>query len=118
MEKLTNFLLFKPLILKTIVGYEFFECHEIIRFEADRKFTLVFITNKFEPVIALNNISTINAMLPISEFYRCHRSHIINVRHIKKFYIKGHQLIMINGNEVPVAEDKVRQFKETIFGAI
>jgi len=102
----------KPVILKTITGYEFLNYDEIIRVEANRKVTLVYIVNRDKPLIVFCNLLTIESLLSIPAFYRCHRSHIVNIRHIKGFLVKSRQLVMINGNEIPISEERIREFKE------
>jgi len=102
----------KPVILKTIIGYEFLNYDEIICVEANRKVTLVYIVNRDKPLMVFYNLLTIESLLSIPAFYRCHRSHIVNMRHIKGFLVKSHQLVMINGNEIPISEGRIRDFKE------
>ena len=102
----------KPVILKTITGYEFLNYDEIIRIEADRKVIFVYTITRDKPLKVFSNLLAVESLLSMPAFYRCHRSHIVNMRHIKGFLVKSRQLVMINGNEIPISEDRIREFKE------
>ena len=102
----------KELSLRTIDGHIFLNSSEIVRFEADRNYTLLYLLNQALPERLSCSFSDIEKRLKTNkQFYKCHRSHIVNLTYIKKFKDKAHYLQTEHG-EVPVSESYLHDFKE------
>jgi two-component system, LytTR family, response regulator len=96
---------------KTIDGYCFAEIHDIVRFEADRNYTFMFVNQVDKPIKLLYNISKIEVMMQdYNVFFKCHRSHIVNVLHIHRFIEKTNELITGKG-KVQLSESHTQNFK-------
>lgn len=98
--------------LKTADGFEYFKYNEIIHFEADGNYTKVFTTCKSNPTVAMYNLSKIEVSFPNANYYRCHKSHLINFFHLKKFYTKTRRFLMVDGTVIPVSENCLKELRK------
>jgi DNA-binding LytR/AlgR family response regulator len=96
--------------VKTIDGIVFVDFSAIIRFEADGKRTLVYIKNESNAVRSILSISIIEEMLPHAFFFKCHRSHIIGLRHLKKFVRDERKIQLTDNHCIPISEDRICDF--------
>jgi len=109
-----NFPLESPqeLSLKTVEGYTFFKYSDIISFEASGNCTLVHVVHEDKPKKVLHNFTEVEEKIwGIPIFFKCHRSHIINIEYLNHFCIKRNLLITKKG-DVPISESYVKAFKE------
>jgi two-component system LytT family response regulator len=97
--------------LKTCDGFIFPDRSEIIRFEAGHNFVLVFIVGNDGPIKMPSTLSSIELQYPFPEFFRCHKSHIVNLTHIIKYEKKCRTIHTPSGN-IALAEDKVDEFNQ------
>jgi len=102
----------KPICLKTILGYEFYEYEEIIMFRANHNYSDVFIIDNNKPVKALYNLCTIERIFKSDSFFRCHKSYIINLKHVHRFKISERTLELRSGIIIPISKNKIKKFKE------
>jgi len=115
MEETTDNAL-KPIILKTPLGFDYFAYNEIIMFKAEHNNTLVFTTVKDTPVRALCNLNFIEKNYCNKFFFRCHKSHIINLIHIEKLIIKTRQVQMKKDLMVTISKCCLKKLKEMSAG--
>lgn len=99
------------LTLKTCDGFIFHDSSEIIRFEAGHNFVQVFIIGKDNPEKMPSTLISIEEQYPFPEFFRCHKSHIVNLNHIVK-YEKKCRTIHTPSGIIALAEDKVDEFNQ------
>jgi two-component system LytT family response regulator len=90
---------FHKIVLPTQEGYQFLEVGDIIRCEADSNYTLFRLVNG-EKVLVSKTLKHIEELLGSKEFFRIHQSHLINLRHMRK-YIKG------KSGQVEMGDDSV-----------
>lgn len=100
--------------LKTVQGYDFVSFSEIIRIEAVHNNCNIFLLENEKALKVLCNMIHIESFLLTPYFFRCHRSHIVNMNHVLRFIEKDRKLITING-EVPISEDRIKQLKKEYF---
>ena len=82
---------------------------DIIRCEGMNNYTI--FHRKDEPkTIVSQTIKHYEKLLSDKGFFRCHQSHLINLRHLKK-YIKqdGGEIVLSDGSRVPVSQRKRSQ---------
>lgn len=89
-------------------AYDFVQIKEIIRCEGWQKYTKVFFLDGSQ-VISSYNIGIFKEMLGGYGFFACHKSHLINENHIKKYYKDG-MIEMIDNSEIPVSRRKKDEF--------
>lgn len=101
----------KSLLQGTIVVMDKQECiflktDDIEYAEANGAYTHVFLTNGKE-LLVCKNLKTFSLKLPEGNFFRIHKSYIVNINAISK-YVKseGGYLILRNGKSIPVSGRK------------
>ncbi len=93
-------------------GIVFVNVSEIIRLESDAGYTTLYTTNQERYVVAKNLIEYEN-ILPDTHFFRVHKSHIINLKKVKKFLrTDGNFIEMEGGVQVELSRRKKDDFLE------
>jgi len=88
--------------IPTIDGYEFFSTEEIIRCEGYQNCTRI-ITDKRPDIISSYNIGVFRKKLEEHSFFSPHKSHLINIKHIRKYHKEG-SLQLSDESVVPVSK--------------
>jgi DNA-binding LytR/AlgR family response regulator len=68
-----------------------------------------------ESLTLYEQLGKISATLP-PEFHQCHKSYVVNMRHIQRF--QSSQILLKNGRTVPVSRSRYQQAKETYLNYI
>ncbi len=98
------------LALPVTNGFEIFETEDIIRFEADGCYTKVFLKIGKTLVIS-RTLKDFEDIVPKSEFFRIHKSHLINLIYVKEYSkADGSHVILIDGSEIEVSRRKLSDF--------
>jgi len=100
--------------IPTMDGLLFFNVSDIIHMEAQSNYTVFSFVNR-PKLTASKTLKDFEELLPASDFFRPHHSHIINLQFIKR-YIKGDggQIEMQNGEYVDVSRKKKEEFLKLI----
>nr|WP_288934725.1 LytTR family DNA-binding domain-containing protein [uncultured Allomuricauda sp.] len=87
-------------------GIDFIEAEAIIRAEAERSYSNFYLENG-KKILVSKPLKEYEALLEQCNFFRVHKSHMINLTHIEK-YIKGKggYVIMKDGSHVDVSVRK------------
>ncbi len=91
-------------------GVFFFTLDEVIRFEADTSYTHIHLVGK-RPFTASKTLKHFEEMLDGFDFIRCHKSHLINPRHITSITSDHDFIGMSDGSKVEISRRK----KEEVF---
>lgn len=98
----------KKIALSTLNSVVFVEIADILFLQGDGSYTKVYLKDNKMMTISkgLKNFETLLADFP--DFFRCHKSYIVNIQHITE-YIKanGGHLVIDKKHEVGVSSDKV-----------
>jgi len=95
-------------------GVLFVKLDELILMEADRMYTKVFTESK-EILVSKPMKFFLDLLEEIPEFYKPHRSYLINIKHIKQYVNQdGGYIIMENDKMVSISRDKKEEFRELI----
>lgn len=84
---------------------------EIVRLEADGSYTTIYSTSH-NPILASKRIGHFEDKLSPKSFFRCHNSHLVNLKHISKVgKNKGaaSNITLGNGDVIPVSSSKKEQ---------
>ncbi len=94
------------LAISKLEEIELISYSSIIIAKANNNYTEIITTND-KPKLVSKTLKFVEEQLPSNNFYRVHKSYLVNLNHITK-YMKagGGVLIMSNGNEVPVSPFK------------
>jgi two-component system LytT family response regulator len=100
--------------LPTADGLIFVELKDIVRLESDVNYTKFFLTNK-ESILVSKTLGDFEELLAGNNFFRPHKSHIINLKYVKR-YIKGEGGIIIleDNTNIFVSRRKKEEFLERI----
>lgn len=96
-------------------GLNFIKIKDIIRFHSEGSYTTIYVVGLPKPVIVSKSIGDYEEMLINEAFYRIHRSHFINLNHVKK-YVKGDGgYVLLSDNEkIEVSRRKRNDFIQVL----
>lgn len=96
----------KKIALPSSDGIRFVNVQDIIRCESDNNYTLFFLNNK-ERILVSRTLKEYETLLSEINFYRVHKSHLVNIHYISKFVSDdGGYLIMEDSTQVEVSRRK------------
>ncbi|MCI2228311.1 LytTR family DNA-binding domain-containing protein [Polaribacter sp. MSW13] len=95
------------LIIPTIKGVSFIPQKEVIHVEGFDGYTKIHLIDKTE-IVSSYNIGKYEKMMS-KLFYKCHKSHIINLEKVRHFENEGY-IILENKKRVPVSKTKRKEF--------
>jgi len=97
--------------ISLVEGLEFVTVKDIIRCKSDAGNTFIYLSNK-KRIFSSKNLKEYQNLLEEDyKFCRVHNSHLINMRHIKK-YLKsdGGTVIMSDNSEIPISRRRKEVF--------
>lgn len=99
--------------LPTMNGLDFVPIENIIYCQGEGSQTAAYLNTQSLPIILSKTLKECEDLFKNSEFYRVHKSYLINLNHIKK-YIKGKdgQVIMSNDKTLEVSRNYKDAFLE------
>lgn len=84
-------------------GLELHNINDIVRCEAQRGYTHIFLQNG-QKILSSRNIKEFEDLLPDSIFFRIHNSHLVNLNFVKRYQKgRGGFLEMNDGTQIEVA---------------
>ena len=93
----------KKIVLKTLDNIYLLNTNDIIQCEADSSYTVV-ETIEDEKIVVSKVLKEYDELLSGYGFFRVHRSHLVNLQHIKRFEKQeGGYVVMTNNNKIPVS---------------
>lgn len=96
--------------LSTSEGVSIIKVNEIVRLEADRVYTTIYLSNGIKHV-ASKVLKKFEELLSINKFLRVHSGHLINKDFINKYVSEdGGYVVMTDGAQVPVARRRKHEF--------
>lgn len=104
----------KKLAIPNTEGIQFVELNEIIRLESEGNYTRIYFADG-KKILSSKTLGEYDDLLEEENFVRIHRSHSINLSHVRK-YIRGEggYVIMSDKTEVEVARRKKEEFMDKI----
>lgn len=79
---------------------------DIIRCEADGRYTRFFLTDRPNPIMVSTNLKEYELMLASAEFVRVHHSHLVNLAHVQKIDKANLNIHLTLGHSVPISVRK------------
>jgi two-component system LytT family response regulator len=89
-------------------GIKIYDIHSIVRLEGDGNYTNIIFTNGSKLLIS-RTISAIESILPAEQFLRIHKSHIVNLQHIKSLPKGGKSLFVEMDDDAMIGVAKERK---------
>lgn len=99
----------KRLTIASVEGFETTAVADIVHFKADGNYTHIY--TKDRKYLVSKPIKFYENLLDDKRFFKCHKSHLINMEMVKAFH-KGKQahITMANNNQVPIAVRRKEDF--------
>ncbi len=98
--------------IPTMEGLEFVATSQIIRCEGLQKCTRV-VVQETKGIVSSYNLGEFRKLLEDYGFFAVHKSHLINLSHIRKFDRES-TVTMVDGSQVPVSKRKKQEFLEQL----
>jgi len=95
-------------------GILYIQVADIIRIESDGSYSTIYLTESQKHVVS-KNLKEYEDVLPVKEFFRVHKSHLINIKKVKKYVRQdGYFVEMEDGSQVEIARRKKDEFLQTM----
>ena len=104
----------QKLTLQTQEGELHFVLKNIIRIEADRNYSFIYLSNN-KKKLSSKTLGDLEELLYDKGFFRSHKSHLINLEHIQS-YPNSISVILSDGTTIPIARRKKEEFKNWFEG--
>lgn len=96
----------RKISIPTSNGTEYVSLNEIMYLEADRSYCRIFLTQK-NNIMLSKSMNEIEQLLPSNEFFRIHKSHIVNLAFVKKILrTDGGTVELIDGTHLLISKTK------------
>lgn len=114
LDKIGNNTSATNIALPTSKGYVFIKPSSIIRCKADGAYTEVLMERS--SIIVSKNIKYLEDILISFKFFRVHKSHLINLRHLKEYHRNsaGGLVLLSDGSKIQIAKNRREDFLEVI----
>lgn len=89
------------------------QTEDLIYVEGLKDYVKLFVRDQSKPILTRMNLKGIEAILPVEDFVRIHKSYIINRKKITKLNSK---LILLNDIEIPIGDTYKSVAKELVHG--
>jgi len=95
-------------------GFTLVDFKDIVWLEASDNYTNLFLNGQ-KKIVASKTLKEFEAILPTTDFFRIHRSALINVNYVKEYSNnEGGEVILSDGTHVQVSKARIQEFSEFI----
>ncbi len=95
-------------------GFTLVDFKDIVWLEASDNYTNLFLNGQ-KKIVASKTLKEFEAILPTNDFFRIHRSALINVNFVKEYSNnEGGEVILSDGTHVQVSKARIQEFSEFI----
>ncbi len=101
----------KNISVSTSEGVEYINIDEIIYILADGSYSHLYMTNKQNMVVS-KNIMEFELLLTDKDFFRCHKSYLINLNFVKKLITNDNYIELKDGSKVIISRRKKDEFND------
>ncbi|HYG49775.1 MAG TPA: LytTR family DNA-binding domain-containing protein [Flavobacteriales bacterium] len=95
-------------------GMQLINVPAIVYLEGDAKYTTLYLDNG-ERYVSSKNIGEFEEMLDAELFFRCHRSWIVNLKHVAKYLKQDNQVMLTNNKLIDVSVRKKDEFLKLFY---
>lgn len=103
----------QKLTLPHAKGYKIVNLKDIIRLEADSNYTLIYLIGG-EKFIVSKTLKEFDDILDDNIFFRAHKSHIINMEHLKEYIQEGGYAKMADGSVIDISRRRAAEFSQKV----
>ncbi len=95
-------------------GYEFINLADIVMCRAEANYSTIFCKTG-EKIVCSKNLGSLEDMIDDKDFFRCHKSFLINIQHIRKFWQRERpHVVLLNDLEAEVSLRKKDKLLELV----
>ena len=95
-------------------GFNLIDYKDIIWLEANDNYTTLYLNNA-KKILASKTLKEFELILPTNEFFRTHRSTLINVAYVKEYSNnEGGEIVLSDTTRVQISKARVQEFSEFI----
>lgn len=105
---------FSKIALPVSDGLLFVEVSNIAMLEADGAYTLVYLADGSKLLVSKKLKFFEDLLAKRKNFFRIHRSHLINLNFVKKYNRLESFIQMDNGLSMPVSKDRKKEFEDSL----
>lgn len=100
----------KKLVLKTHDAVFLIDIEEVVRCEADKNYTTFYLKDG-RNIVTSKTLKEYDMLDASMSFFRCHRSHLINLNYFDRYKrVDGGYIVMKDNSEVPLARSAKEHF--------
>lgn len=104
----------EKIIIPSSHGFTVVNLDDILRFEAESSYVNV-VTLDGKKVLISKTLKEFEDQLPVTRFFRVHKSHLVNLKFVKEFsHVDGGYIILSNGEKIEVSRRKSAEFLTAI----
>lgn len=104
----------KVVLINHSKGFTLVEFKDIVWLEASDNYTNLYLNGQ-KKIVASKTLKEFETILPDSDFFRIHRSALININYVKEYSNhEGGEVILSDGTHVQVSKARVQEFAEFI----
>lgn len=101
---------FQRLLVPTFQTLELIDINDIIMIKAYENYSRLQLSNNRQ-ITSTQSFGKYATMLEQSHFFQCHKSFVINLNHVVRYYKSG-EVEMVEGVKIPVARRRKDEFIE------
>lgn len=95
-------------------GFTLVDLKEVIWLEASDNYSIIYLHGQ-KKIVASKTLKEFELILPVSDFFRIHRSALVNINFVKEYSNnEGGEVILIDGTHVQVSKARNHEFAEFI----
>ncbi len=100
--------------IRTCSGTQMINFREIMYCKGDGRYTKLFLDNGVWHLCA-KTLKTYEMILPVKDFFRIHKSCIVNLDFIKEYKVNGEKVVVLNDNtRHSIAKRRDKLFRQRI----
>lgn len=100
----------KKIVLPTLDGFEVITLKDVLHCKANDNLTDFHLENGMKKTVC-RTLKFYEELLADYDFFRVHKSHIINIHHVKQYKKgKGGEVYLIDGTNIPVSSSRKNDF--------
>ena len=101
------------IVIKVDNGYRYFTVKEILYVEAEDKYQRIYLSNGEKVLVRITSNELCEKVKDFDCFFRCGRSHIINLNHVRK--VTTSSVLLKTGTELKLSHAAIATLKTAFF---
>jgi two-component system LytT family response regulator len=100
----------KKIAIHTLEGIHMIAPEDILYCTSDGSYSMIHLRNQ-QPLMVSKNLSEMEDVIGSTDFFRVHKTHLINKAHIHKVHkTDGGSVLMSNNESVPISRQRKAEF--------